>query len=107
MLVSLSFVMADNENTNISSEANKTTTISGKIIDIKTGESIVGACITIEGSNLKVYTDLDGNYEINNLKAGIYKLNVNMISYKEKTEIPVNTNNGNKIEKNIIIEPEL
>ncbi len=105
LIMSLATVKAENGNTN--PVANSTSTVSGKIVDVNTGESVAGACITVLGTDIKVYTDLDGNYVISNLTAGTYALNVNMISYKAKSEIKINATAGTVVDKNIVIEPEL
>lgn len=56
--------------------------ITGKVIDNKTGESLAGVAVCIEGTQLKAYTDLDGAFEINNLDPGSYNLVLSLISYK-------------------------
>lgn len=57
-------------------------TISGKVVDNKTGESLVGVAVAIEGTDQKVYTDLDGNFTINSVDPGNYNLVLSLISYK-------------------------
>ncbi len=65
--------------------------ISGKVTDILTGETLSGAEISIEGTNTKVYSDLDGNFSIPQLKPGKYTLICSLISYNksliEKLEV--------------------
>ena len=56
--------------------------ISGKVVDIKTGESLVGVAVAIDGTDQKAYTDLDGNFTINNVDPGQYNLVLSLISYK-------------------------
>jgi len=56
--------------------------ISGKITDKKTGESIVGASVYIQGTTTGSSTDIDGKYTIKNLKPGSYNIIVSFISYK-------------------------
>ena len=58
----------------IKSEKNNESQIvlKGKVIDKKTGETLVGAVINVENSDYKTYTDLDGNFEIKNIKEGNY-----------------------------------
>lgn len=56
--------------------------ISGRVIDNHTGESLVGAVVSIENTDIQVYTDLDGNFEINQILPGTYNLVVSYISYK-------------------------
>jgi len=62
--------------------ASAKSSISGKVVDIKTGESLVGVAVEVEGTEQKVYTDLDGNFTINNIDPGHYNLVLSLISYK-------------------------
>jgi hypothetical protein len=58
----------------------------GSISDAKSGESLVGVEVKIEGTDLKTYTDFDGNFTFNNVKPGEYKVVANYISYKPGAE---------------------
>ncbi len=60
-----------------------TAAVSGKVLDNTTGETLAGVVVSVEGTELKVYTDLDGNFTINNMEPGTYNLIVSMISYKK------------------------
>ncbi len=106
LIMSLGTAIAENGNKNNTPAANNTATVSGKIVDVKTGESVAGACVTVSGTNIKVYTDLDGNYTISNLISGAHTLNVSMISYKTKSEVKLNATAGSTVDKNIVLEPE-
>jgi hypothetical protein len=57
--------------------------VSGTVVDNTTGEALPGVTLTIEETGKKVFTDLDGKYEISNLTPGNYTLSVSYISYKE------------------------
>ena len=59
--------------------------LQGKIIDIKTKESIVGASVYIQGTTIGSSTDIEGNYNIKNVKPGTYNIMVSFISYKLDT----------------------
>jgi hypothetical protein len=61
--------------------------LSGSIADEASGESLVGVEVKIEGTDLKTYTDFDGNFSFEGVKPGEYKLQTNYISYKKKTEV--------------------
>ena len=56
-------------------------TISGEVHDYSTGESLAGVAVSIEGTNVKTYTDLDGNFEFENVMPGNYNLIFSFISY--------------------------
>ena len=78
------------------SETNATTVLAGTIVDGQSGESLVGVEVKIEGTDLKTYTDFDGNFSFDNVKPGDYKLVTNYISYKQKKEeLTLNSNENN------------
>jgi outer membrane receptor for ferrienterochelin and colicin len=56
--------------------------ISGKVIDLKSSETIVGANVVIEGTTVGAATDLDGNFTIANVKPGTYTMIVSFVTYK-------------------------
>jgi len=60
--------------------------VAGSISDMKSGESLVGVEVRLEGTDLKTYTDFDGNFTFKNVKPGEYKVVANYISYKTTTE---------------------
>ncbi len=60
-----------------------TASVSGKVLDINSGETLAGVVVSVEGTDLKVYTDLDGNFTINGIEPGTYNLILSMISYKK------------------------
>jgi predicted nicotinamide N-methyase len=70
--------------------------VSGKVVDIKTGEALVGVAVAVEGTDQKVYTDLDGNFTINNIDAGHYNLILSLISYKNSLVENLKLNPGKK-----------
>jgi len=58
--------------------------LKGIVVDSNTGEPIPGAEIKIEAMDLKIYTDFDGTFEIQNLKASTsYNVEVAFVSYQE------------------------
>jgi hypothetical protein len=81
-VASLSFAQAGNP---LKSEKSVDSQIvlKGKVIDKKTGEALVGAVINVGNSEYKTYTDLDGNFEIKNVKEGNYNIVVSYISYTD------------------------
>lgn len=105
LFVSIQSLMADNgDNSSKKTSNNSKSAISGKIIDIVSGESLAGACLTIEGTDIKVYSDLDGNFTISNIEPGNYSMNVSMISYKSKESVKISLNPGAILDKNIVLE---
>lgn len=74
-------VLASGDNTPATASAKAS--ISGKVIDNKTGESLVGVAVSVEGTDLKAYTDLDGTFSITGIDPGSYNLILSLISYKK------------------------
>jgi hypothetical protein len=58
-------------------------TLNGKVVDITSGEALAGVAITIEGTQLTIYTDLDGNFTLTGIKPGNYNLVCSYLSYKK------------------------
>lgn len=58
--------------------------IKGNITDVKTGETLIGATVTIENGTFKQSTTvkLDGSYLFKNVPAGTYKLFASYVGYK-------------------------
>ena len=76
------FTFAKNEETK-SNPAPATVTVSGNVVDMVTGEALTGVEISVEGTDIKVYSDFDGNFTIENLSTGEYDLVASFISYKK------------------------
>lgn len=58
--------------------------ITGTITDSQTSESLPGATIRVEGTNIGAAADMDGRFVINNVSLGKKTLVVSYISYKTK-----------------------
>ncbi len=70
---------------NVSTES-ANVTISGKIVDSMSKEALAGVKISIENSDITVYTDLEGNFQFSlPQSASSNNLKVSYISYEEKT----------------------
>jgi TonB-linked SusC/RagA family outer membrane protein len=87
----LTYKMGDDHVVIISNEddANKQAIIKGKVVD-KTGESLIGVSIKLQGTNVGVTSDINGNFSINAPDNGVLELTY--IGYAKK----VVTINGNK-----------
>jgi hypothetical protein len=75
----------------ISSLAIEAATVKGYVTDAQTGESLVGATITLTESGGKTtkrgtVAGLDGSYTLREVPEGMYKLTVSYISYKTATQ---------------------
>jgi hypothetical protein len=69
-------------------------TITGVVLDKTTGESLTGVEVRMEGTDLKTYTDFDGKFVFENVKAGEYKLMANYISYDNSETKPIKVNSN-------------
>ena len=87
---------ADNKVENENTKKAPTTTIKGIVLDMKSGETLAGVKVVIAELNMEVYTDLDGNFEFENVVKDIYHLESEMISY-EKKKLKVNANTTDNI----------
>lgn len=58
--------------------------ITGKVINGKTGDPLIGATVTIDGIKRSVATDLNGSYSISGLPAGTYNVSGSYVSYDTK-----------------------
>src|SRR5690606_18427666 len=70
--------------------------ISGIVTDGKSGETIVGANVVIDGTTVGAATDIEGNFQIDNVKPGVYNLNVSFVTYKTHVIPDVVVESGRK-----------
>lgn len=91
-------------NDNESGNPPATTTITGKVFDKSTNEELAGVVVSVEGTDMKTYTDMDGNFSIEGVIPGKYNLNVSYISYKEKEVKNVSVEGSDKNDLNISLE---
>jgi len=62
-------------------DASANITLSGIVVDSQTKETLAGVEVTIEGTNLKTYTDFEGNFSFDNIQPGNYKVVTKYVSY--------------------------
>src|SRR5690349_19124528 len=60
----------------------QTGSISGRITDSKSGETIIGANVLIQDSGIGSPTNVEGKFSISNVKPGSYNLVISFITYK-------------------------
>lgn len=78
----------------------QTGTITGKITDTETKETLVGVTVLVEGTALGGITDLDGNYTIKNVPAGNYTLRLKYVGYEDvTTEVTVQAGQTTSVEE--------
>ncbi len=78
----------------------QTASISGTVHDMQSGEALAGVKISIEGTELNVFSDLDGNFTIKDITPGSYNLVLSLISYNNSLieNIAVKASKEEKIE---------
>lgn len=110
ILLTISSAFAGNENKDGKSKAEATVScsISGKIVDHLSGESLAGVKITISGTDLVTYTDLEGNFSCDGLVPGSYNIQTSYISYESTTfkdvVLKADTDNTVKMVLNPVLE---
>ncbi len=57
-------------------------TIKGEITDRTTNEELIGVTVLVKGSALGAATNYNGQYTINNVKAGTYTLEIRFVGYQ-------------------------
>jgi len=70
--------------------------INGVITDVDTNETLAGVLVTIEGTEIKTLTDLDGKFSFDGLEVDDYKLKVSYISYKDMEIQHIDADSHNK-----------
>ncbi|WP_420148984.1 TonB-dependent receptor domain-containing protein [Spirosoma sp.] len=81
-------------------------TIRGNVRDGQTKEALIGCTVRIDGTQLGVTTDVEGNFTIANVPAGSQKIIISYISYQTK-EIPnvrVESGNTTVVETELLVE---
>lgn len=58
--------------------------IAGRVVDEKTREGLIGANVSVTGTNLGATTDMEGNYVILDVPPRLYSLRISYIGYTTK-----------------------
>lgn len=74
--------------------AQSTGRISGKVIDQKTSETLIGATVNIQGTTKAAATDVDGHYVLSGLAPGKYVVLIRYIGYQSKTISDIEVKNA-------------
>jgi uncharacterized membrane protein len=78
--------------------------ISGQVIDAQTQETLAGAAISVQRTQIKAMADMDGNFTFN-LKPGIYKIEATLISYETIVTGIIEVKNNSKQEIKVLLNP--
>lgn len=88
---------------NLKLSAQEAGKISGKIIDQKTGETLIGASVNVDGSNKGAAANVDGNYILSGLAAGKYSLTVRYVGFQSKSISDVEVKAGQVTNLDIVL----
>ena len=72
--------------------AGTTGKLTGKVTDKGTGEALVGANVIVQGTSFGAATDINGDYTIFSLDAGVYEVKCSYIGYQSFTISNVRVN---------------
>lgn len=80
--------------------------IMGKVVSVDTGEPMIGASVMVDGTKFGAVADLDGNYIINNVPVGTYRLIISAIGHARVTVDNVEVNTGKALRLDISLKSE-
>lgn len=72
--------------------AGTTGKINGKVVDLQTGEPLIGANIIVVGTSFGAATDVRGEYQISYLDPGVYEVKASYLGYQTVTTSNVRVN---------------
>ena len=78
--------------------------ITGKVISSKTGEPLIGATVSVEGTKKSTQTDQNGFYSISGLDKGTYTLSATYVSYTNKTVSGVVVKEGEVVNQDVVMD---
>lgn len=78
--------------------------VSGKVLDAKSAEALIGVSVRLDGGTAGAITDLDGNFRIANVAAGKHKLTVNYTGYATKDVEDIEVKSGEVCTTDITIQ---
>ena len=84
LLFNMSFVIAQDDFSDIDDGDNSTISVSGTVKDASTGKSIAGANVIVEGTDLGVASDESGDFTIDDVVSGS-EITATVIGYESQT----------------------
>ena len=78
--------------------------ISGKIIDAKTAEALIGCTVRMDDGAGGAMTDYEGRYRIANVSPGVHTLTLSYTGYTEKIISDIEVKNGESTILDIALE---
>ncbi|HMB98994.1 MAG TPA: carboxypeptidase-like regulatory domain-containing protein, partial [Balneolaceae bacterium] len=89
----------------LSAGAQNRGTLKGTVTEKDTGESLPGVNVIIRGTTFGASTDIDGNYEIRNIRPGEYSVEISFVGFERLVFTGIRINEGEVTELNAEIEP--
>ncbi|MGE5430956.1 MAG: TonB-dependent receptor [Syntrophomonadaceae bacterium] len=80
--------------------------VKGKVTDLQSGEPLIGANVIVDGTSQGSSTDVNGEFQIQNLEAGVYVLRSSFIGYQTVTISNVRVNADLTTEMNFQLPAE-
>lgn len=87
-------------------QAQNTGTVSGVILDKNSQETLIGATVSVEGTELGTSTDIDGSFSIEGIPVGSYNIVATYVGYKTLSKFNVVITSGNDNIINFQMEEE-
>lgn len=78
--------------------------INGKVTDRKTGETLIGLTVKVEGTTNGVFTDVEGRYTLGNLQPGKHSITFSYVGYKNKNITDVEVLEGKVTTLDVVME---
>jgi hypothetical protein len=78
--------------------------ISGVVLDKDSNEKLAGVTIQLTDSDQKIYSNSKGEFNLEGIEPGTYKVKVNCISYKDK-EVTVKITKAENEKLKILLNP--
>ena len=109
-LVAIAIVLFFNVNVSASkrspgkSAPSTQTSFSGVVIDKNSNEKLAGVTIQLPETDQKIYSNSKGEFTLDGIEPGTYKVKINCISYKDK-EITVKISKSQKDKMKILLNP--
>ncbi len=85
--------------------ASQNSKITGRVIDGKTGDALMGANVILEGIGLGGATDMDGTFRIYKISPGEYNLKASYIGYQTKKVLNISVTAGKTTNLDIVLDP--
>ncbi len=78
--------------------------LSGVVIDKSSNEKLAGVMIQLTETDQKIYTDSKGEFKLDGVEPGTYKVKINCISYKDK-EVTVKITKSQTEKLKVVLNP--